>query len=228
MLPILLGVMACFNLPAPIGNPEKSRIDPAMSGIWTNGFDLKDDQGWIWILEPYDRRTWLVSWLIVKTFDSVDRKALEAENGLADLNQMLHSDLLKLEVIAFNKAWLTDIKGHRFLVFEPKVQVSSGEPLQPESWWTMRVRAIDEDSMTVDFVDPKYRGFKEAMARFDESLSRVQIGKLIERVIGKHIDDPELFLGDDFTGRFQRFAVEDYVLVARLLKQVEISTELDQ
>lgn len=228
MLPALLAVMACFNLPAPIGNPEKSRIDPAMSGIWTNGFDLKDDQGWIWILEPYDRRTWLVSWLIVKTFESVDREAIEVENGLADLNYMLHLDLLKLDAVAFNKAWLTDIKGHRFLVFEPKVQVSSGKPLQPESWWTMRVRAIDEDSMTVNFVNQEYDGFKDARANFDESLTRAQIGKLIERVIGKNIDDPKLFLGDDFHGRFQRFAVEDYVLVDRLLKRVDISTGVDE
>jgi hypothetical protein len=227
MLPVLLGVMACFNLPAPIGNPEKSRIDPAMSGIWANGFDLEDDSGWIWILEPYDRRTWLVSWLFVEMSEPVDRGELDEENGLADLNYMLHIDRLKTDLIAFNKAWLTDIKGHRFLVFEPRVQVSSGEPLSPESWWTMRVRSVDEDVMMIDFVDPDYDGFSEALARFDESLTRAQVGKLIERVIRKHIDDPELFLEEKFAGRFRRFAVEDYVLVARLLKRAEISTKVD-
>ena len=33
IVPLLLGVMACFVLPVPIGDPEKSRVDPAMSSI---------------------------------------------------------------------------------------------------------------------------------------------------------------------------------------------------
>ena len=36
MLPVLLGVMGCFELPAPIGDPERSRIEPGITGIWVD------------------------------------------------------------------------------------------------------------------------------------------------------------------------------------------------
>ena len=56
MFPILLGVMGCFELPAPIGDPERSRIEPDITGIWlVDGGDL---DGLMLIFEPYDRRTW--------------------------------------------------------------------------------------------------------------------------------------------------------------------------
>jgi hypothetical protein len=54
LLPVLIGVLAC--LPVPIGNPEKSRIDPEMSGVW---FDVFDET--LWLIQPYDRRTYLIT-----------------------------------------------------------------------------------------------------------------------------------------------------------------------
>jgi hypothetical protein len=64
MLPMLLGVMGCFELPAPIGNPEKSRIDPAMNGVWLA--ESGELEGLLMIFEPYDKRTWLVRWAILE------------------------------------------------------------------------------------------------------------------------------------------------------------------
>ena len=32
IIPILAGLLAC--MPVPIGNPERSRIDPAITGVW--------------------------------------------------------------------------------------------------------------------------------------------------------------------------------------------------
>jgi len=64
MLPMLLGVMGCFELPAPIGDPEKSRIDPAMNGIWIA--ESGDFEGLVMIFEPYDKRTWLVRWVALE------------------------------------------------------------------------------------------------------------------------------------------------------------------
>lgn len=54
LLPILIGTLAC--LPVPIGNPEKSRVDPELSGVW---FDVFEET--LWVIQPYDRRTYLVT-----------------------------------------------------------------------------------------------------------------------------------------------------------------------
>ena len=78
IVPLLLGVMACFVLPVPIGDPEKSRVDPAMSGIW---FAADESEGWLVALEPYDKRTWLVTWMMLEAATDEDN---EAEAGEAE------------------------------------------------------------------------------------------------------------------------------------------------
>ena len=57
LIPLLMGVLAC--LPVPVGDPEKSLVDPAMSGIWI-GEDAEGDASII-VLDPYDKRSWLMS-----------------------------------------------------------------------------------------------------------------------------------------------------------------------
>ena len=82
MLPMLLGVMGCFELPAPIGDPEKSRIDPALNGIWLA--ESGELERLLMIFEPYDKRTWLVRWTILeKHFDEDEEIDLD-EAGVVD------------------------------------------------------------------------------------------------------------------------------------------------
>ena len=52
----IVSLMAC--LPVPIGDPEKSQIDPELSGMWLM---LGDDEPAVALFEPYDKRTWLIS-----------------------------------------------------------------------------------------------------------------------------------------------------------------------
>jgi hypothetical protein len=82
MLPMLLGVMGCFELPAPIGNPEKSRIDPAMNGVWLA--ESGELEGLLMIFEPYDKRTWLVRWTILEKHYGEDEEIDLDEAGVID------------------------------------------------------------------------------------------------------------------------------------------------
>jgi len=69
MLPVLIGVLACIPaLPVPIGDPNKSRIDPALTGIW---FDVYNEH--LWVIQPYDRRTYVVSLYDFDLDDCIDR-----------------------------------------------------------------------------------------------------------------------------------------------------------
>ena len=57
LLPVVVSLVACLPvLPVPIGNPEKSRVDPEMAGVW---FDVFQEN--LWLIEPYDRRTYLIT-----------------------------------------------------------------------------------------------------------------------------------------------------------------------
>ena len=57
LLPVVISLVACIPvLPVPIGNPEKSRVDPEMAGVW---FDVLEEN--LWLIEPYDRRTYLTT-----------------------------------------------------------------------------------------------------------------------------------------------------------------------
>ena len=56
-LPVFMGLTACLpTFQVPIGDPEKSTIDPYISGIW-----LADEEEAFYVFEPYDKRTWLLT-----------------------------------------------------------------------------------------------------------------------------------------------------------------------
>lgn len=62
LLPLLIGVLACIPpLPVPLGDPEKSVTDPALSGAWVFGEDNGGEGLQVMVLDPYDKRSWLLS-----------------------------------------------------------------------------------------------------------------------------------------------------------------------
>jgi len=59
VLPVFAGLLACMpSFPVPIGNPEKSRIDSDISGMWISS---DGSQTMIHLYVPYDKRTWLLT-----------------------------------------------------------------------------------------------------------------------------------------------------------------------
>ena len=57
MAPFVISVLACLE--APIGNPETSKVDPKLSGVW---FGKYNGEPALLVLQPYDKRTYLVGW----------------------------------------------------------------------------------------------------------------------------------------------------------------------
>jgi hypothetical protein len=88
----ILGLTACVK--HPVGDPEKSKVDPAYSGVWVT----KDANGAssLLFLRPYDARTYFVNIF-----------SYRSNNGVQPTER-------------FNcKAWLTTIGGAVFLTMEP-------------------------------------------------------------------------------------------------------------
>ena len=67
MVPVLIGLLAC--MPVPIGNPERSRIDPQLSGHWLM---VSSEEVMLAVFEPYDKRTWLVRLIGLEPMDFVE------------------------------------------------------------------------------------------------------------------------------------------------------------
>ena len=67
IVPAIIGLLAC--MPVPIGNPERSRVDPDISGVWAM---LGDGDEAFYIFEPYDKRTWLLTGVPIEEGSEAD------------------------------------------------------------------------------------------------------------------------------------------------------------
>jgi len=240
-LPVLLGVMGCFVLPVPIGDPEKSRIDPAMTGAWI-GQGIEHEV-WVYLLEPFDKRCWLVTWIMLESVDDAvpvrpdapppattgseqegpgkapqGEAMIDPDEGPPTLQTLLpnlRAGEYRIGGIAFFKGWLTTLKGTRLLVWQQMVAPNSARGMgSPNEWWVQRVTAVADRSMDLDILDTDYGGL-------DEVKSRAQA----ERIIRRHIDDPRLFIAAWLEEGMIRVDGDDYDLIETLLHKANISGE---
>jgi hypothetical protein len=250
-MPLLLGVMACFVLPVPVGDPERSRVDASLSGVWM-GIAEEDDEPAILVLEPYDKRTWLVSWIFlgpaVEQQDEVpaasgqgsaaaaegdtgtetaaasdDEEPVVDESGeekdwpavFSRVEQLLTHDELKVESVMPFKGWLTKIKGERFMTWEPKMVLWSDEALTPPHWWVLRLRVLDKDHLTLDYIDPDF-----------EDLEHVKTTSDAEAILRRNIDNGDLYV-EDGTVHYLRVPHEDYQSIHEILSHAGVSSNFE-
>ena len=93
---ILLATFAC--LPAPVGDPETSKVDEALTGVYRGG---DAQQTILAVLRPWDAKTYLLTYMAV---EKKDDKESHAE---------MHF-----------KAWLTSLGGQTFLTAQPMDDLS--------------------------------------------------------------------------------------------------------
>jgi hypothetical protein len=213
LIPLLLGVLACVELPVPVGDPEKSRIDPAMSGIWIGNF--ADDETII-VLDPYDKRTWLLSLINLDTGEDSelaevsDTGVEEPERAISPL-RFLHPDYehpIKIDDVALFKSWLTKIKGVTFITWESKNLSDTLPDMVPEGWWVYRVRQSDEGILYLDMLNSNVDGLNKAKTR-----------KEAEKIIRRHVNDAEFY---EQIAEFHKVPESDYEKVSGLLEDFGI------
>jgi hypothetical protein len=213
LIPLLLGVLACLPfMPVPIGDPEKSRIDPAMSGIWMG---YSESSPFIFVLDPYDKRTWLLSF--IELDEGQDEESGEiGEPGVNESEpeipvlQLLHPDYanqIKVADVSLYKTWLTKIKGVTFITWESKTLSETLPEMVPEEWLVLRVRRSGNEVMYLDYFNPEVDGLDEVKTR-----------KEAERIIRRHVHDPEFFL-DEINPflELHKVPASDFETVSRLL-----------
>ena len=200
LLPALLGVLAC--LPTPIGDPEEATVDARMAGVW---FTRNEGEPGIVILEPFDKRCYLVTWL-EPAWRAAPKEGEEPEPPeLEDLS----GGQCRADNIMVAKAWLTTIGGQSFMCWEPKLQLDSERGLRPEFWYGWKVEFDGRDQLAMKIVDQEHEGFEKLD---DETVTREQV----EAVIAKHLNDPELF---ETTFTFRRIPKSSYGDIKGLLEE---------
>jgi len=231
LFPALLGVMACFDLPVPVGDPEQSAVDPELSGIWLG---RQDDERVLLILKPYDRRTWLVMWSglePVKTAagtgdatvgtggttpaaDDVDDEDAPPPDPLT----LLRNGGLSISETLLFKGWLTPMQGTLLMTWEPLADPDSETGLGPHSWFITRVVKHTADEFQMHFINREF-----------QDLDNVQTRVQAEDIIRRNLDDPDLFInGADIPGYlYTRILQSDYDQVQELLKGGGISSPSD-
>ena len=191
VLPVFAGLLAC--LPVPIGDPEKSRIDPELSGMWVS---IWDDQ-FVSLFEPYDRRTWLQTMFEVNSgkedcewqddTDDVDNNDIDAIDWTYDMviREMgpLESGCLESDSLVLFKVWRKKLGGQWFMIWEPKGVFDYEDEFDTEEWLVFRIDKRDPGKLFLWVVNEGYDGFDDV----DETR------KAYERVIKKNVDDPELY-----------------------------------
>lgn len=196
ILPILAGLLACMPEYVPLGNPDRSKVDPAMNGVWHVTGDLEPFVGQFLYFQPWDKHTWLVTSV---TLD-VDADALEADGDeespgydlstYEDLFRFLQEaeideDEVEVAVIVY-KGWVTELRGHQFLMLEWRGLLNEveGEVVyEPFIWWDFRVAGLSDGRMELQLIDTTFEPLEEAP----------QTRRGWEKVIRKHIDNPDLY-----------------------------------
>ena len=204
IIPAIVGLLAC--MPVPIGDPERSRIDADITGVWV-ALDEYEDVAF-YVFEPYDKRTWLLTGFGLKGAEGVVTDYdLSTYAGLTQLieSESVGPDGVFAGKIGLYKVWRTKLGGEWFMTWEPKV-VLEDEGFVPEVWYAFRINRPDANRLELHWIkDALFKDVRETRRAF-------------ERVIRKNARNPELY--DDDPIRLVRLKPGHLEFVETLARQV--------
>lgn len=164
IIPIFAGLLAC--MPVPVGDPERSRIDPELNGVWAMTED--GEVGGYYLFRPYDKRTWLV----------IGFKESDADTPK----------------VAIYKAWLTKLGGEKFMTWEPAGGINKDGSFLPEFWFVFRLDKNNPSQVELHILNYEYEGFERIPEPDEHEKNYIRdLRRKFERVIRKNVDDPGMY-----------------------------------
>lgn len=197
IIPLFAGLLAC--MPVPIGDPDRSRIDPAMSGFWI--MSGEGEAGSLYLFRPYDKRTWLVIGLELEVghlaeFDEFDPDTPE------DLAQLLRAHEVGVKGIIADdptiyKGWLARIGGRRFMTWEAIGDIHYPESFAPEYWLVFAIEEQRKGHYKMRTVAPDENIFEKLLeAKDEDGWDPRKARKQWERTLRKNINNPDIYAED--------------------------------
>lgn len=177
-LAIALGLAGC--LPFPLGDPAKSKVDPKLCGYWMN--QTNEDRDLI-AMFPFDDHAYVLEDLKLKK---------EGDKWQPQGAPVVY------------KAWLTEVKGQRFLTLDPLVQRLPNPSVEQKAYPLARLTAAG-DAIVVRMVSGDADLLKNVKSAAD-----------VEAVITKELNNPDIYSGEG--SKFRRVDPEaDKELLAPLV-----------
>lgn len=194
MVPVFIGLMAC--MPVPIGDPERSQIDPHRAGAWVG---VVEGGPTLLLYQPYDKRTWLLRHYELS--GDLDEPAIDYTYD--EVVAGIDSSASDINEFAIYKVWRTQIDDYEFEVWQHWCEVDfcaglpdavSGEP-EFRFYYAWRVERLDPDRIRLYMVNGEHDDFDAIDGYGDdvEGVSAPEISRAVVRVIQKHIDDPDYY-----------------------------------
>lgn len=213
MIPVFIGLMAC--MPVPVGDPERSRIDPDRAGAWVG---VVDGGPTLLLYQPYDKRTWLMR--NYELDGDLDEPAIDY--SYEDVIAGIDSSASTFDEFAIYKVWRTEIDDHEFEVWQywcaedgcdGLPDAVTGESEDP-FYYAWRIERLDADRIRLYMVNSEHDDF-DAIEGYGEAVEGVttpEVSREVVRVIQKHIDDPEYYeyYEDEESFVMFRMRQEDY------------------
>jgi len=191
VIPIFAGLLACMPEVVPVGNPERSKIDAGLTGIWVMGDDETVEGAYYFI--PYDKRTWLLTGITFEAGDDSEFDANEMNTYdsivtmMLDKNRGVGSKGIVGGGIDLYKAWITKLGGETFLTWSPVAVVNEEGGFDIEFAFNWRLQQHDPNHFTLQFIDVNGPAFEDV-----DLTNR----RALEKVIRRHADE-EGFFDDD-------------------------------
>ena len=184
IIPAMIGILAC--LPVPIGDPERSRVDPEITGVWAF---CDEDEAAFYVFEPFDKRSWLLTGVGIEEGDAGDfadynLRSCEDLNHLMETESVGEEGATATEMVMY-KAWMTKLGGVWFMTWEPK-GLFGNEQFAPDTWYVFRVDKPDPETLELYMIGGE--------KFFPDDLKKTR--RAYERVIRKNAKNPDLYAED--------------------------------
>lgn len=197
IIPIFAGLLAC--MPVPIGNPERSRIDPEMSGVWI--MEGEDEDVALYQFQPYDKRTWLVTALMIEASEEFSGDELRMETRQDVVNALETYPVGAKGITADSppnpiyKAWLAKLGGEQFMTWQPVGGFNDDGSFMPEYWWVFKVDKHSVNRFDLYMLNGEHEAFEEIITPDDyEGDDYVKdMRRTWERAIARNSQDGELY-----------------------------------
>lgn len=219
-LPVFVGLTACLpTFPVPVGNPEKSTIDPAISGVWVG------EDATFWVFEPYDKRTWLITAFEI----SLDTESCPQDAGVdeepeaaadwSDYDAMM-AEIATLGSDCFDadrepgaiKAWRARFGGEWFMTWETKGAFDAEKGFEPQEWIVWHIDTSVPGELRLGMIDTEHEAFAKITDMEEEDITQ----RDVEKVFRRHADEEGFYAVEEDDGvlLFQRVQPEHYELIA--------------
>ena len=213
IIPIFAGLLAC--MPVPVGDPERSRIDPGLNGVWLLADD--DEVEGMYQFLPWDKRSWL---MLGTEFEAGDEFVGElpeietpADYAAALENIPFGEDGITARSVVLYKVWLAKIGGEKFMTWEMTGFGNEDGRIPPEYWLVFKLEKVSANEYKLLMLNGEFDGFDDIPTHkeYEGDDYVADHRRAFERIIKRNLDNEDL-VSDEAAFALHRLpagAVED-------------------